>query len=68
LSKLSKYGRRRAATPKAVTMDQWRDYAYRLGISGSEEPRAREQAFDRTMRAARDAVTISLAGALAARD
>ena len=29
---------------KAVTMEQWRDYAYRLGISGSEEPRARQQA------------------------
>jgi hypothetical protein len=32
---------------KAVTLDQWRDYAYRLGISGSSEARARQIAFQR---------------------
>jgi hypothetical protein len=32
---------------KVVTVDQWRDYAYRLGISGSSEPRARQIAFQR---------------------
>ena len=37
---------------KAVTMDHWRNYAYRLGISGSEEPRARQKAFDRAMKSA----------------
>jgi hypothetical protein len=36
-----------------VTVDQWREQAYRLGISPSEQRRAREQAFKR----ARDAVT-----------
>ena len=35
---------------KAVTTDQWRDYAYRRGISGSKEPRARQQAFDRALK------------------
>jgi hypothetical protein len=32
---------------KTVTMDQWRDYAYRQGISGSPEKRARQVAFQR---------------------
>jgi AAA domain len=32
---------------KAVTVDQWRDYAYRLGISGSSEARGRQIAFQR---------------------
>ena len=32
---------------RAVTLDQWRDYAYRLGISGSSEARARQIAFQR---------------------
>jgi hypothetical protein len=32
---------------KAVTIDQWRSYAYRLGISGSPEARARQAAFQR---------------------
>jgi hypothetical protein len=36
---------------KAVTVEQWRIYAYRLGISQSEEPRARQQAFDRASKA-----------------
>jgi hypothetical protein len=36
---------------KAVTMDQWRKYAYQLGISTSEEPRAKQQAFDRATKA-----------------
>jgi AAA domain len=32
---------------KAVRLDQWRDYAYRHGISSSPEPRARQLAFQR---------------------
>jgi AAA domain len=32
---------------RAVTIDQWRSYAYRLGISGSPEARARQVAFQR---------------------
>ncbi|MEJ0093153.1 MAG: AAA family ATPase [Methylocella sp.] len=32
---------------KCVTTDQWREYAYRHGVSGSDEPRARRQAFQR---------------------
>ena len=34
---------------KAVTMEQWRRYAYRLGISGSDEARARQKAFNRAL-------------------
>jgi hypothetical protein len=45
---------------KAVTMDQWRDYAYRLGISGSREPRARQQAFNRAMQPLQEAKTIGI--------
>ena len=45
---------------KAVTMDQWRNYAYRLGISGSEEPRARQQAFDRAMKTLQAAAAIGI--------
>jgi hypothetical protein len=32
---------------KIITIDQWRNYAYRRGISTSDEPRARQQAFKR---------------------
>ncbi len=32
---------------KAVTIEQWRDRAYRLGVSGSDKPRARQAAFQR---------------------
>lgn len=32
---------------KCVTVKQWRDYAYRHGVSSSEEPRARRAAFQR---------------------
>ena len=32
---------------KAVTVKQWRDYAYRQGVSASDEPRARQAAFQR---------------------
>ncbi len=32
---------------KCITQDQWRDYAYRQGISGSDEPRPRQLAFRR---------------------
>jgi AAA domain len=32
---------------KVVTVDQWRDYAYRMGISTSAEDRAKQQAFKR---------------------
>lgn len=45
---------------KAVTMDQWRSYAYRLGISGSEEPRARQQAFDRALKTLQAAKAIGI--------
>jgi hypothetical protein len=45
---------------KAVTMDQWRGYAYRLGISGSSEPRARQQAFDRAMKTLQAAKAIGI--------
>lgn len=33
---------------KVVTFDQWRQYAYKSGISTSEQPRARQLAFQRT--------------------
>ena len=32
---------------RCVTLAQWREYSYRRGISASEEPRARQQAFKR---------------------
>jgi hypothetical protein len=35
------------ARTKTVTFEQWRTYAYRRGISTSNEPRARQQAFKR---------------------
>jgi hypothetical protein len=35
---------------KAVTMDQWRDYAYRRGISTSGQPRAQQLAFERAVK------------------
>ena len=34
---------------KAVTTDQWRDYAYRRGISTSGQPRA-QRAFERAVK------------------
>ncbi|WP_457583154.1 AAA family ATPase [Ensifer canadensis] len=34
---------------KTVTMQQWRDYAYRRGVSSSDEPRARQVAFQRAV-------------------
>jgi hypothetical protein len=33
---------------KAVTFEQWRKYAYQRGVSSSDEPRARQRAFERT--------------------
>jgi hypothetical protein len=30
---------------KVITLEQWREYAYRRGISASSEPRARQKAF-----------------------
>jgi hypothetical protein len=35
------------ASARVVTVEQWRDYSYKLSISSSEEPRARQQAFQR---------------------
>jgi hypothetical protein len=35
-------------TVKCVKVNQWRTYAYKMGISDSEEPRARQQAFKRS--------------------
>jgi len=35
------------AGTKTVTVERWRTYTYRRGISTSEEPRARQQAFKR---------------------
>jgi len=32
---------------RVVSLERWREYAYRRGISASEEPRARQQAFKR---------------------
>jgi hypothetical protein len=34
-------------TVRVTTLDRWRDYAYRRGISPSEKPRARQAAFAR---------------------
>jgi hypothetical protein len=34
---------------KVVTMEHWRKYAYRLGISGSDEASARQKAFNRAL-------------------
>jgi hypothetical protein len=36
------------ARVRVVTVDQWRDYAYRMGISTSKEDRAKQQAFKRS--------------------
>ena len=35
---------------RAVTADQWRDYAYRRGISTSDKPRAKQAAFERAVK------------------
>jgi hypothetical protein len=35
------------ARTKTVTFEQWRNYSYRRGISTSDEPRAKQQAFKR---------------------
>jgi hypothetical protein len=35
------------ARTKTVTFEQWRNYSYRRGISASDEPRAKQQAFKR---------------------
>src|SRR5262249_2759141 len=35
------------ARTKTVTFEQWRNYSYRRGISASNEPRAKQQAFKR---------------------
>jgi hypothetical protein len=40
---------------KAVKIEQWRDYAYRRGISNSDQARARQQAFNRAGDALRGA-------------
>lgn len=45
---------------KAVTLDQWRDYAYRRGISTSDKPRARQAAFERAGRDLKDANAIGI--------
>ena len=45
---------------KAATMEQWRTYAYRLGISGSDEPGSRQKAFDRAMTALQSAHAIGI--------
>ena len=34
---------------KVVSVDHWRDYAYRRGISPSDKPRARQAAFQRAV-------------------
>jgi len=43
-----------------VTIDQWRSYAVRLGISGSDEPRAKQQAFSRAMKGLQAANAIGI--------
>jgi hypothetical protein len=48
------------AMVKAVTMQQWRDYAYRLGVSGSDEPASRQKAFNRAMAALQSAHAIGV--------
>jgi hypothetical protein len=35
------------ARTKTVTFEQWRNHSYRRGISASNEPRAKQQAFKR---------------------
>jgi hypothetical protein len=37
------------AGAKTVTREQWREYAWRHGISGSDEERAKRQAFRRAV-------------------
>jgi hypothetical protein len=34
---------------KVITLEHWREYAYRKGISASQEPRARQVAFNRAV-------------------
>jgi AAA domain len=48
---------------KTVTLDQWRDYAYRRGVTTSEEPRARQQAFQRAVEKLQDASMVAFWGA-----
>jgi AAA domain len=45
---------------RTVTIERWREYAYRLGISPSNEPRARQQAFKRAWESLRAASKIGV--------
>jgi hypothetical protein len=45
---------------KGVTVDQWREFAYRRGISASGEPRARRLAFQRGLEALLDGKVIGI--------
>ena len=45
---------------KITTIDRWRDYAYRRGVSPSEEPRARQIAFKRAVEALTAAQRVSV--------
>ena len=48
---------------KTVTVEQWRDYAYRRGITPSKEDRARQQAFQRAVGKLQDAKLVAFWGA-----
>jgi hypothetical protein len=45
---------------RTVTMEQWRDFAYRRGISASDEPRARQAAFQRAVQSLRAANAVGI--------
>jgi hypothetical protein len=45
---------------KAVTISQWRDYAYRSGLCSSDEPRAKRMAFQRASEALVAAKSIAI--------
>jgi AAA domain len=45
---------------KAVKVDEWRDYAFRQGISGSDERRARNAAFQRAHEALESATEVAV--------
>ena len=52
------------AGTRVTTVDRWRDTAYRLGISDSDKPRARQAAFQRASKALEAAGDIGRSGHL----
>ena len=53
------------ADAKIITMDHWREFAYRAGISASDAPRARQVAFQRAVEGLTTAHAVNVYGAYA---